>query len=172
LEAPEQHFFEYNYPHRSRITAAGLEEPDLFEGCFPEIPYVQLQRGEPLPFEAGSFDIVFSNAVIEHVGTRDQQREFLQEILRVGRRAFVTTPNRWYPVDLHTVTPLLHWMPAGIYRRLYRVLGFDFFSREENLNLLDRRSLLRMVPESAQAQVHGHRFLGLTSNLLLWCKND
>ena len=65
-----------------------------------------------MPFADGEFDIVFSNAVIEHVGGREQQRRFVEESLRVARRAFVTTPNRWFPVEVHTRLPLVHWLPG------------------------------------------------------------
>jgi uncharacterized protein (TIRG00374 family) len=167
LERPEQYFFEYSYPYKSRIVGAGLEDPTHFERCYPETKYVKLRRGEPLPFEDGEFDVVFCNAVIEHVGDRTAQHRFLEEVLRVGRRAFVTTPNRWYPIDLHTVTPLLHWLPAVVYRPIYRALGFEFFSREENLNLLEGRSLRKLVDGHDGVEISRHWFLGFPSNLIL-----
>jgi 2-polyprenyl-3-methyl-5-hydroxy-6-metoxy-1,4-benzoquinol methylase len=122
-----------------------------------------------LPFGDESFDLVFSNAVIEHVGSREQQRGFLDEILRVGTRAFVTTPNRRHPIEFHTVTPLLHYLPPGVYRPIYAAAGFDFFSKEENLNLLDARQFLDPLRPDARdrAELRLHRFLGMKSNLLL-----
>lgn len=167
LERPEQHFFEWLYPYRSRIVAAGLEPPELFRSCYPEIEYVQLGRDGASPFADEQFDLVFANAVVEHVGSRQRQREFLAEIARVGRAAFVTTPNRWYPVELHTVLPLVHWLPTPVYRAILRTLGFKFFAAEENLNLLDRRALAALVPPGVEARIDRHRFLGPTSNLLL-----
>jgi hypothetical protein len=167
LERPELHFFEHLYPYRERIVALGLEPPERFGACYPEIPYVVGRRGAALPFADGEFDIVFCNAVIEHVGSHAQQRDFLGEVLRVGRAAFVTTPNRWYPVELHTVLPLVHYLPSPLYRRTFRALGFEFFSKEENLNLLDRRSLAALLPPDAEADIRVHRFLGLPSNLML-----
>jgi SAM-dependent methyltransferase len=166
-ERPERYFFESLYPWPERIVACGLEGPAAFRACFPRIPYVQNTRALPLPFETRAFDVVFCNAVLEHVGSRAQQAAFLAEILRVGRAVFVTTPNRWYPVELHTHLPLVHYLPARMYRALYRALGFEFFSREENLNLLDRRALLALVPAGRSTALHAHRFLGLVSNFLL-----
>lgn len=129
--------------------------------------YVRLRRGESLPFEDGTFDVVFCNAVIEHVGSRAAQRRFLQEVLRVGRSAFLTTPNRWYPVELHTVTPILHWLPTPLYRKLYHALGFEFFSKEENLNLLDRQTIEELLPRDISASIIPFKFLGLTSNYII-----
>ncbi len=77
---------------------------------YPSARYVQGDALE-LPFADGEFDVVFSNAVIEHVGGREQQRRFVEEALRVARRAFITTPNRWFPVEVHTLLPLVHWLP-------------------------------------------------------------
>ena len=169
LEEARDYFLHSLYPHPEQITASGLEEPDVFERLFPRCRYVRLERNAPLPFKDESFDLVFSNAVIEHVGAREQQRAFLGEILRVGKRAFVTTPNRRHPIEFHTVTPLLHYLPPHVYRRIYAAAGFEFFSEEENLNLLDANQFLDLLPPDARsrAALSFHRFLGMRSNLLL-----
>lgn len=169
LEQASQYFFESRYPFLQQVTACGLEEADRFEALFPDARYVQVERGAPLPFSDGAFDLVFCNAVIEHVGSRARQREFLGEVLRLAPRAFVTTPNRWFPVELHTLLPVLHYLPAQAYRRVYRALGFDFFSREENLNLMARHDLETMIPDHLRpyTTILEHRFLGFTSNLIV-----
>lgn len=169
LEEARDYFLHSLYPYPEQITASGLEEPDVFERVFPQCSYVQVQRDAPLPFGDQSFDLVFSNAVIEHVGAREQQRNFLEEILRVGKRAFVTTPNRRHPIEFHTVTPFLHYLPPRVYRQIYAAAGFEFFSKEENLNLLDAGQLLGLLAQEtrARAELGFHRFLGMRSNLLL-----
>lgn len=169
LERACDYFLHSLYPYPEQITAAGLEEPDVFHRVFPRYQYVQVRRNYPLPFEDESFDLVFSNAVIEHVGSREQQHGFLDEILRVGKRAFVTTPNRRHPIEFHTVTPLLHHLPPRVYRKIYAAAGFEFFSKEENLNLLDARQFLDLLRPEARdrAELTFHRFLGMKSNLLL-----
>ena len=57
--------------------------------------------------------------MIEHVGGREAQRRFVEEALRVARRAFVTTPNRWFPVEVHTRLPLVHWLPDRLAHPVY-----------------------------------------------------
>lgn len=74
--------------------------------------------GCALPFADHSFDIAFSNSVIEHVGGPDAQARFAREILRVGRAYWVQTPNRRFPVEQHLLTPFLHWLPKGWQRTL------------------------------------------------------
>ena len=67
--------------------------------------------GRALPFRDAAFDVVFSNSVIEHVGDRESQRRFAREVVRVGRSYWVQTPNRWFPVEQHLLTPVVHWLP-------------------------------------------------------------
>jgi len=74
--------------------------------------------GRALPFRDGAFDVVFSNSVIEHVGDRESQRRFAEEVMRVGRAYWVQTPNRWFPVEQHLLTPFVHWLPRSWQRVL------------------------------------------------------
>jgi hypothetical protein len=74
--------------------------------------------GRMLPFRDGAFDIVFSNSVIEHVGGAASQERFAREVARVGRAYWVQTPNRWFPVEQHLLTPLIHWLPRAWQRAI------------------------------------------------------
>lgn len=94
----------------------------------------------------------------------------LTEIVRIGKSAFITTPNRWYPIELHTVLPLVHYLPTRGHRWIFEQLGFSFFAKEENLNLLDRRRLRALVPDGPSASFSYHYFLGLPSNIVLVLK--
>jgi SAM-dependent methyltransferase len=135
-------FFEELYPWPERITALGLHDGSGFRARYPRIPYVQGDACD-LPFADGAFDIVFSNAVIEHVGGRELQRRFVSEALRVGRRVFLTTPNRRFPIEVHTRLPLVHWLPDAVSHRVYRALGKD---EATEVDLLTRRSLAALFP--------------------------
>ena len=135
-------FFEELYPWPGRVTALGLHDGAAFRNRYPEIAYVQ-GDGCALPFPDQSFDVVFSNAVIEHVGDAERQRLFVAEALRVGRRVFVTTPNRWFPVELHTRLPLVHWLPKAGSDRAYDLVGKGW-ARENHL--LGSRDLRRLFP--------------------------
>lgn len=67
--------------------------------------------GRHIPFADGAFDVVFSNSVIEHVGGREAQRQFANEIMRTGRGYWVQTPNRYFPIETHLLTPFVHLLP-------------------------------------------------------------
>lgn len=119
-------FFEARYPWPAQITAVGLTELGRFAAAFPEVRAVRAD-GRELPFADAEFDLGFSNAVVEHVaGGRDGQRQFVSELCRVARRVFVTTPNRHFPLDPHTLLPFVHRLPQGVLRqRLLHLRGFD-----------------------------------------------
>ena len=72
--------------------------------------------GRDLPFADGAFDLGFSNAVVEHVGGREEQRRFVHELCRVAKRVFVTTPNRFFPLEVHSLVPFAHWLPRACAR--------------------------------------------------------
>jgi SAM-dependent methyltransferase len=113
-------FFEALYPWPERITAVGHTELDRFAAAFPAVTAVRAD-GRALPFADGAFDLGFSNAVVEHVaGGRAGQRAFVHELCRVAGRVFVTTPNRWFPLEVHTLLPFVHWLPPGPRSRVLR----------------------------------------------------
>jgi SAM-dependent methyltransferase len=131
-------FFEALYPWPERITGVGQTELDRFAAAFPHVRPVRAD-GRSLPFEDAEFDIGFSNAVVEHVaGGREGQRQFVHELCRVARRVFVTTPNRRFPLEVHTLLPFVHWLPKGPRERL---LPFD-----DVLDPLSAKELTALFP--------------------------
>jgi hypothetical protein len=118
-------FFEALYPWPDRITAVGVTGLDRFAEAFPQVRAVRAD-GRELPFADGEFDLGFTNAVVEHVGGgREEQRRFVHELCRVSRRVFVTTPNRFFPLEVHTLVPFAHWLPRRARDRVLRARGFD-----------------------------------------------
>jgi hypothetical protein len=85
-------------------------------------PGISLLEGDgcALPFADRSFDVVFSNSAIEHVGTWTRQQAFAAEARRVARRLWVQTPAREFFVEPHLIAPFVHWLPRSWQRRLIR----------------------------------------------------
>lgn len=163
---PESNYFERMYPYPGNITCVGTEDGSHLERRYPGLAYAQVQPHAALPFADGQFDIVFSSAVVEHVGSRADQAEFVQELCRVGRAFFITTPNRWFPVEHHTGLPLLHYLPASAHRALLRRTRFRFWAEESNLNILTARQLAALFPRDATVEVRAIRLAGLPANLV------
>jgi SAM-dependent methyltransferase len=166
-EYASSNFFEKLFPYPERITA--LSDQDASWMTETGIKFVK-GNALDMPFEDGTFDLVFSSAVIEHVGSRANQLQFLKECVRISNKyIFITTPNRWYPMELHTALPFLHWFPANTYRAVLRKIGKEFYSLESNLNLLSANDLKHMMENSACSnfEIGFMRFAGFKSNLLL-----
>lgn len=166
----DSNFFEKLYPYSHNITAVGLEDAYFLEQDFPGLKYIKAD-GLNLPFADKSFDLVVSFAVIEHVGSRSNQRQLIKELCRVGRTCCITTPNRWYPIELHTVLPFVHWLPLPWFRRILKWFGKDFWADENNLNPLSEKLLLAMLPEGVRVFTRHHRLFGLVSNLVFYIES-
>jgi hypothetical protein len=77
-----------------------------------------------------------------------------------------TTPNKRFPVELHTFLPFLHWLPDPTYRAALRALGLGYFADVENLNLLDGASFLSLFPAWRDNRLLKVGLPGLASNLV------
>ena len=86
-----------------------MEQHDLPNDCTCEI-------GDAcnLPYPDRSWDVVFSNSVLGHVGSWANQKRMTSEIRRIGVRYFVQTPNQWFPLDWRTLIPFFHWLHPSI----------------------------------------------------------
>ena len=135
--------------------------------------------GRALPFRDRSFDVVFSNSVIEHVGDRESQQRFAREAERVGRAYWVQTPNRWFPVEQHLLTPIVHWLPRdwqravvphfNFWQLLVRVTpdrrAFYVDHYLSDVRLLSAGELKELFPE---ARIVRERLLGWTKSLVAY----
>jgi SAM-dependent methyltransferase len=147
--ALSHNFFEAMYPWPEQITAVSDVPLPNFAQEFPQIAPVTAS-GTNLPFEDDSFDIAFSNAVLEHVGGPEEQRRFVHELCRVAPKVFVSTPNRRFPVEVHTLVPFVHWLPRRARDRAFAALRRDAW---KGVELLNRRELLELFPPGAQGRV-------------------
>lgn len=126
-----------------------------------------------LPFPDRSFDVVFANSIIEHVGDQQSRRQFAREVARVGRSYYVQTPNYWFPFEPHLLTPFIHFFPAKLRKHLLRNFtvwgllarptqkGCEEFV--DDVRLLNASELRKLFPE---ARIRRERFLGLTKSLI------
>jgi hypothetical protein len=152
----------------SRLTLLNLELPEGFEGLPGNYSFV-VGSGTALDFEDRSFDVAFSNSVIEHVGGWEEQRAFARELRRVGRGVWVQTPARSFPVEPHLMTPLVHYLPRSWQRRLLRrctLWGLLSRPSQEQVDrfvagtrLLGYDEMRQLFPD---CEIRRERFLGLT----------
>ncbi|MEB2782550.1 methyltransferase domain-containing protein [Algoriphagus sp. C2-6-M1] len=122
-------------------------------------------------FGDNSFDLVFSNSVIEHLYTWDKQQKMANEIMRVGKKHFIQTPNRTFPVEAHYAIPFAQYLP---HRLLYFMLTKTKLSRLQKWNpkdakqyldeirLLDIKEMQLLFPASSMYQ---EKILGMTKSI-------
>lgn len=162
----DSNFFEKFYPYKDKITALGQEDAHFLEEKYRGLKFVKGDACK-LPFLDNEFDIAFCSAVIEHVGNKKNQIKLISEACRVAKTVIITTPNRFYPLEFHTLTPFIHWLPKPIFRFFLRITGRNFFSKEENLNLLFDFELKEMVYQLGyKFKKINYKLFGLTSNLV------
>jgi SAM-dependent methyltransferase len=131
----------YLYPHN--ITALGIDVPKKFIERYPQVQAVQYD-GRKFPFKDQEFNVCWSNAVIEHVGNKDEQILFLKEIKRVAKVAFITTPNKHFPFEVHTGAPLIHILFPKIFDKYASLIGRQWATSDHMtlLSLGDIQNLL------------------------------
>lgn len=164
----------YSYPEKITAIGTGTDgDFTLFRERYPKVTTI-IGDGRTLSFADNTFDVAYSNAVIEHVGNFDDQRRFLSELFRVSRRGYLTTPNRHFPIELHTRIPLLHLLLSK--------KNFDAFVTKigkgwaagDYMSLLSENDLRRLFQEVGISNytLIKNRFCGLPMTFtLIWHKD-
>lgn len=137
-----------SYPWKTNLYAVNIspEHISQMKQCYPEIKAI-IGDACDLPWPDKHFDIVYSNAVIEHVGDFDKQKQMATEIMRVGKRWFVTTPNRWYPFEFHMRLPFVTWLPGQSYLWAGRIISYNHVRKKYMFGL--KHCGLRLMSASA-----------------------
>jgi len=135
---------------------------------------VILGDGRKLPFGDKSFDLVFSNSVIEHVGSFSDMEQFASECMRVGKEVYIQTPNRWFPIEPHILTLFIHWLPRPVFHRIaffsVRYLSLlknksHFYFIVNGIRLLTRKEFASLFPGK---NLWTERFLGMPKSFVVY----
>lgn len=141
----------------------------------PGFTYLQGDgRNTRLPEAA--FDLAFSNSAIEHVGDFDDQRRFANEMLRVGRRIYCQTPNKWFPVEPHFLGVFVHWLPRKWFTHFvdryltlhgwrYKPDAATSAALVGSIRLLTRAELVELFPG---CKIRTEWFMGLPKSFIAW----
>ena len=143
---------------------------------------VVLQEDGSLPFDDGFFDIVFCSSVIEHVTlpknkiwnilsekkfkneSLRRQKEFAEEIRRVGKQYFVQTPYKYFPIESHTWLPLLGFLPRSLIVFTLRFTNLIWIKKTTpDWHLLSKSQMKYLFPD---AQIIEEKICGLTKSIM------
>jgi hypothetical protein len=137
------------------VVLVNLEaEPQIHENIEPRAG----DATDLSEFDDGAFDVAFSNSVIEHLATFERQAAMASEVRRLAPVYWIQTPNFWFPVEPHFLTPAWHWLPASVriallQRRRWGWRGpcpdpDDARAMVEEIRLMRRPELSRLFPEA------------------------
>jgi ubiquinone/menaquinone biosynthesis C-methylase UbiE len=140
------------------------------EAIFPGKRFVQYSGGR-FPFRDKEFDWIFSNAVIEHVGDESAQLEFVNEMLRVAKNVYFTTPYKYFPLESHTNLVFLHWNDRLFSRWLAKHRPE---SGKYSIYLFSMRRLRELLKASTAADfiLRKNRFAGVVMTLTVVCRQS
>jgi hypothetical protein len=129
---------------------------------------MQMGDGCALAYPDKTYDIVFSNSVVEHVGDWERQQAFAHEVRRVGRRLWIQTPAYECPVEPHYLMLGVHWFPVSMRRKILRWFtpwGWMTKPNQETVDktikftqLLRRKQMVELFPD---CQIVTERLFGL-----------
>ena len=141
------------------------------------IPNMSSMSGDARQMNLGnsSYDIVFSNSVIEHVGTSKDQLQMASEVCRVGKRYFIQTPNKYFPLEPHFLFPFFQFLPLKTKVLLLRHFKLGWFEKTsdevkareivESVRLLTKRKFIALFPE---ANIYEEKVFGLTKSFIAY----
>ena len=161
-----------------RVTILNLEKTTEINS-----DYIYLHGdAKEIQFEESSFEVVFSNSVLEHVGDYEDQRRMAEEVKRVGKRFFIQTPNKYFPIEPHFLFPFFQFLPHSVRIWMVRQFNMGWYHRisdyqdarelVERVRLLDKKELHELFPSSL---IEREKFLGMTKSFMIydgWGKND
>lgn len=155
---------------KPKITILNLHPP---QRALPdEFTYV-IEDARDMSFRADSFDLCYSNSVIEHVGDWEDQKRFADEIRRVGRSYYVQTPNFYFFIEPHFIAPFIHWLPVPVRIKLVRYFTLwglttrpdreEIESTVRETVLLTKREMQTLFPDS---EFLTERVLGMQKSII------
>lgn len=158
---------------RLRLTVLNQTVPATTDD--PLIRVVQGDARDMHAFRDGEFDAVFSNSVIEHVGTYTDQQRMASEIRRVGRRYFVQTPNKYFPLEPHALVPGFQFLPWRVQAALLLRYDLGWYRKAPSyqsaleqvtaVRLLTGREVCELFPGG---HLYRERVLGLTKSFVIY----
>jgi hypothetical protein len=121
-----------------------------------------------MPFKNGDFDLIFSNSVIEHVGSIENQEKFANEVMRLSDKYIIQTPSFWFPLEPHSLIPFFQFIPHKVRALLIMTFNINYFPKAANYLdavevskstiMITKKRFRKLFPD---AEIHVERLLGI-----------
>ncbi len=165
----------FKYIDRVSITSLNIVIENVPNSLRNVITPVKGTATDMHEFDDKSFDLVFSNSVIEHVGSFKEQEMMAREMHRVARHGFLQTPNKYFFMEPHFLFPYFQLLPTYVKRKMVLRFNLGHFPKAntieeansivESVHLLSNRQLKKLFPH---AQERKEKWIGLTKSYILY----
>ncbi|HEV8515001.1 MAG TPA: class I SAM-dependent methyltransferase [Cyclobacteriaceae bacterium] len=157
---------------------SGLEENVTllnlsFQEKKPKFKYIECDACNISNVGNRSFDVAFSNSVIEHVGDFQRQQNFASEAIRISKRYWIQTPNKYFPIEPHMLFPFFEFLPKRAKKFVALNWKYSHFKRF-NLDIDDELSRLRLITSEEMkslfpgSSIYKEKVIGLTKSIVAY----
>lgn len=92
--------------HPRSVTLVNLDAAPLHDEA-----WMNVVRADACAGGFGTYDLVFSNSLMEHLGGHARRRQFADVVQASAPSWWVQTPYRYFPVEPHWVFPGFQFLP-------------------------------------------------------------
>jgi len=163
----------FNFDKRYKLTI--LNKRFKVKKQTDHISYIEGDATNMKEINDNSIDIVFSNSVIEHVGTFEQQKLMAEEIKRISKSFYIQTPNKFFPIEPHFLFPFFQFFPISIKAFLIRNFNLGWYKKEKDrkksfaiakeIRLLSKKELINLFPK---CKIYEERLFGITKSFIIY----
>jgi len=162
---------------RSPIRPASVHVVNLEpEATAPTADWIRADYGDacdlPDNIRNSSYDLVFSNSVLEHVGGHAQRMRFAEAVHKLANVHWIQTPYRYFPIEPHWIFPGFQFLPLTVRAELsqqWPLAHTKSANRQEGLEaamgveLVSRSEMAYYFPSSV---IEAERFVGIAKSLV------
>ena len=125
-------------------------------------------------FKKNEFDVIFSNSVIEHLYTFENQTLMANEVRRTGKYYFIQTPNKYFFIEPHFFLPGFQFLPRKLKifiltkTKFSRGKKINFKTAEKKINeirLLSVKEMKKLFPDSF---LYKEKFMYFTKSITVY----
>ncbi len=160
-----------NYPN-VYVTLLNLEKEPV---RYPNFTSIEGNACNLASIKDREFDIVFSNSVIEHLFSFENQKKMANEVMRTGKYYYIQTPNRYFPIEPHWMFPFFQFLPFGVQVFLTQHFNMGHYDKipdrekavqqVKEVQLLSKGQMRQLFPTG---KTYLEKFLGLNKSITMY----